>query len=309
MKKLIAIAAGIMMSMTAQAEINFGTGGLTGNYFGMANDIDNYCGADFPSGKGLNIQDTGGSIENLDGMTSKKYSLIWVQEDVLQFNAKNNGRKVNEKRMRVVMAGQPETLHLIVPKGYKPPSNKGLFGALDFFSTEKPISLSSLKGQTVGAWGGSLVSNHALSHFASLGLNIVEVPEAERTAPKVPVLIVGGQPYAPVQALLNTGKYMMLPVESATLEQRAPFYSKIKANYVVNGKLVSIPTFSVRALLVGKNFRKAEKNEDMIYLAECLEESLPDLADDPDTNSNWETVYEMNSDEDSDYDVDWKYFN
>lgn len=300
--------ASMATTVVYAATVNFGTGGPTGNYFGMANDIDRFCG-NFPSGSNLNIHNTGGSITNIDGMISKKYNMIWVQEDVLQFYAKNNARKVNEKRQRVVMGGQPETLHLIVPKGYKPAGSGGLFSAFsEIFEDDKPISLDTLQGQTLGGWGGSLVSANALSHFSGLGMNIVEIPEGQRAAPRVPVLIVGGQPYAAVQTLLDTGKYTMLPVQSSTLEQRAPFYSQIKANYVVNGKLISIPTFSVRALLLAKYSRKAERNEDMLYLDQCLTENLADLADDPDTNPNWETVYEMNDDdEDGEFEPDWKH--
>lgn len=309
LKSLIAATLFSAVATVAQAgTINFGTGGPTGNYFGMANDINMFCGDGFPSGKTLNIHNTGGSIVNIDGMLAKKYNLIWVQEDVLQFYSKNNGRKVNEKRQRVVMGGQPETLHLIIPKGYSPSNGSNFFSKMsNMFSSDKPISLSTLKGQTLGGWGGSLVSANALSHFAGLGMNIVEVPEGQRASPQVPVLIVGGQPYSAVQRLLDTGKYTMLPVQSDTLEQRAPFYSKIKANYVVNGKLVSIPTFSVRALLLAKYSRKAQRNEDMLYLSQCLQENLADLADDADTNPNWETVYEMNADEDSEFDPDWKH--
>lgn len=307
-KRLAVMAALASVSMVSIAStINFGTGGPTGNYFSMANDVDAFC-KDFPSGKSLNIQNTGGSISNVDGMLSKKFNLIWVQEDVLQFYAKNNTRKVNEKRQRVVMGGQPETLHLIVPKGYKPAGSGGIFGKLmSSFESDKPVSLETLKGQTLGGWGGSLVSANALSHFANLGMNIVEIPEGQRAAPTVPVLIVGGQPYSAVQNLLNTGKYTMLPVQSNTLEDRAPFYSKITASYVVNGKLINIPTFSVRALLLTKYSRKSERNEDMVYLSNCLQESLADLADDADTNPNWETVYELNTNEDGDFDPDWKH--
>lgn len=307
-KRILAATAMVAFGAVAQAgSIPFGTGGPTGNYYGMGTDIKAFCGADFPSGKTLDVQNTGGSISNIDGMLAKKYSLIWVQEDVLQFYAKNNSGKVNEKRQRVVIGGQHETLHLIIPKGYKPPSKGGIFGQLtNMFSADKPISLDTLKGQTLGGWGGSLVSANALNHFAGLGMNIVEIPEGQRTAPQVPTLIVGGQPYAPVQQLLDSGKYVMLPVQSPSLTQRAPFYSEITASYVVNGKLVNIPTFSVRALLLAKYSRKAERNEDMLYLSNCIRENLADLADDADTNPNWETVYELNADEDGEFEPDWK---
>ncbi len=310
--KLIATVTLVLSSVSSvtayAATNNFGTGGPTGNYFGMANDVSLFCDQ-FPSGKTMNVVNTGGSLENIDGMLAKKYNLGWVQEDVLQFNARNNAGKVNEKRQRIILAGHRETLHLIVPKGYKPAGSGSMWGSLFGKDPETAVSLDSLKGQTIGGWGGSLVSANALNHFSGLGMNIVSVPEAQRTKPSIPVLIVGGQPYTAVQDLLNTGKYTMLPVQSQTLEQRAPFYSKITASYVVNGKLLAIPTFSVRALIVGKYSRNEARNEDMLYLSSCIQENLADLADDADTNPNWETVYELNVDnEDGEFDADWKYF-
>lgn len=307
---IVAIVATLTLSMPVMAKpIPVGTGGETGNYYGMTEDIKSYC--ELSSGNELVINTTSGSIENMDGMTSKKYKVGWVQEDVLQFNAKNSPRKVNEKRMKVILAAMGETFHLMSPVGWKPTSTtkKKFWESWGFGNSEpmQAVDLSSLANQTVGGWGGSLTSLHALNHFAALNMNIVEIPENERAAPKIPVLLVGGQPYNPAQKMLESGKYTMLPVVSKTLADRAPFFTPTKASYVVNGKQVNIPTFQVRALLMGKSSRKEERNADMVELAACIQESLPDLADDSDTNPNWETVYELNEDEDNE--VDWKYFN
>lgn len=308
-------AAACAPALAAKTTISFGTGGPTGNYFWMANDINEFCGAELPSGKTLDIINTGGSIDNVDGMVSKKYKVGWIQEDVLQFYAKNNPKKVNEKRMKVIIAGHDEILHLLVPKGYTPSSgNKNMWSsfasAAGFGSDpEKAIDLNSMKGQVIGAWGGSLVSANALNHFANLGMKIREIGPNEKTAPKIPVLIVGGHPYAPVQDLLNTGKYTMLPIVSPSLVERVSFYNETVASYNVNGKLVNIPTLSVRALLMAKASRKAERNADMVYLSNCIKDSLIDLVDEEETNPNWETIFEaVDGDEDGDNMADWKYF-
>lgn len=299
--KLMVLASAAILTMTSLTAfagkdprpIRMGTGGPTGNYFGMANDVNDYCGD--ATGIGLDIQNSKGSIDNLLGMGSKKYSAGWVQEDVLQYYAKQTPNKVNRNRLKVIMMGHLETAHLLIPKGYAPKSEGSWYTNLGTIFATKPegISLDLLKNQTVGSWGGSLISAKAVSMFMELNLNVVEVPDAMReVAGEYPIFLVGGQPYSPVAKLLATGKYDLVPINADTLSNRAAFYAKTIANYEVGGKIISTPTFAVRALILGKSYRKDKKNEPMKKLAKCITDSIEDLADDPDTNSNWSSVAE-----------------
>ena len=254
--------------------------------------------------KGIDVQNTGGSIDNLMGMTSKKFHMGWVQEDVLQYFAKSDPTRVNRNRLKVVADGMEETVHILLPVGWKPESSGGWFSNL-FDDAPEGISLALLKDQTIGSWGGSLVSAKALNSFAGLGMNIVEIPEAKRAAPQLPMLLVGGQPYATVQNYLDTGKYILVGVNADDIIARAPFYIKTTANYSVGGKLMNTPTFAVKALMMGVAFRSDARNADMISLAQCINESLIDLADDPETSPLWASMYES---AEAGAMVNWPYF-
>jgi hypothetical protein len=202
-----------------------------------------------------------------------------------------------------------EPAHLLIPKGYKPKNASSSLWS-DFQNLlvgDKPaaISLDLLKGQVVGSWGGSIVSSKALSYFLGLNLNVQEVPEANRNDPQVPLLLVGGHPYQPVEKLLSTGKYLLIPIDYSKLETQAPFYMESSGSYMIDGKVTSVPTFGVRALLVGKSFRKEVRNSSSITLAKCIVKNLADLADDSETNANWGSVYELEEDGGQ---TNWSYF-
>jgi len=136
----------------------------------------------------------------------------------------------------------------------------------------------------------------AISSFLDLNLTIKEVTAEQAKTANVPMIIVGGQPYKPVQDLLDTGNYVMVGLNQAVIAQRAPFYMPDGASYSVGGSISTVNTVAVRAVLFGKAFRSKARNQKMSDLSNCIHESVADMADDPETNPNWSTVYEfMNS--------------
>ena len=119
MKRLLltVFAATAFMASSAMAgELRVGTGGPTGNYFGMANDIKSYCESELGvDSKGqtvsLDIQNSGGSIANLIGMGNKKFAAGLVQEDVLQYMAKkdpNVNQTLNHLGVRILASVMTE---------------------------------------------------------------------------------------------------------------------------------------------------------------------------------------------------------
>jgi TRAP-type uncharacterized transport system substrate-binding protein len=307
MKKilLITFVTFIFSFQVSGKTVNAGSGGPTGNYFGMMNDIKNYCQEEIDDS--LNVINTGGSLDNLTGMTNKKYSLAPVQEDVLQFLAKQMPRKVNGNRQKIIAGLHLETAHLMIPFGYEPESSGFSFSGLFNSGDKKPLSLDALKNQKVASSGGSIVSLKALSYFLDLRLKIVELKIGDLAKSGLPVFLVGGQPYKPVENILSTNKYALISIDFDRLKSKAPFYLPMQANYKVKGKINTTKTFAVRALLVGKSFRKKSKNETMSKLATCISQNLADFADDDETNPNWETVYELEENEGSQ--SGWPYFN
>jgi len=305
--KTLKIILGVFLISALSASVGFGktyktgTGGPTGNYFGMTNDIISYC-VEEDAADTIEAINTNGSLENCTGLTNKKFSMAIVQEDVLQFMSKKMPNKVNQNRIKVISGLHLETAHLLVPFGYQPENqSKGFWAGLKSkFSDEKPITLSMsiLKGQKVVSTGGSVVSLKALNYFLNLGMKVVEMKSMDEVLKvrKYPVFLVGGQPYAPVEKLLDTNAFTLVSIDYDKIKAQAPFYLKSTANYKVKGKIKSVSTFAVRALIVGKSFRRASKNKFMSELSQCITESLPDLADDSDTNANWETVFELEND-------------
>ena len=305
--KFLAIATLSMMAVipASAKTLSMGTGGVTGNYYGMGTDIQSYCADDLSVE--LEVLESGGSVENLLGMQNKKYALGVVQEDVLNFNAKRSPKKVNKNRIKVLTGLHEEAIHLLIPKGYKPESTekKGLWGK--YFGKDnnqsKPFELSMLEGQKVGSWGGSIVSAEALSYFFKLNLKVTETKF--NLDAKMPIVLVGGAPYKLVSDYLASGKWTLAALNYDAISQTAGFYSRQTVNYQIGGKVKAIPTVGVRALLVGKSFRKQARNVPMTELATCIYANVADLADDPDTNPNWASVYDYIDDEGQ---SDWSYF-
>ncbi|MEZ9523455.1 TAXI family TRAP transporter solute-binding subunit [Enterovibrio norvegicus] len=301
------LAASLVTTSVAAKELVMGTGGPTGNYFGMGNDISEYC-ADDVTNYDLSIANSGGSVDNLLGITNKKYALGMVQEDVLNFHAKRSPKQVNKNRIKVLVGLHEEAVHLLIPKNYKPKGkDSGGMWNKWFGNSDKKASkfeLSMLKGQTVGSWGGSMVSAQALSYFFNLNLSVAETSNNVNDV-SMPLILVGGAPYSVVDEYLKSGKWTLAALDYDDISQTAGFYSKQNVNYQIGGKVQSVQTVGVRALLVGKSFRKKTRNASMTELATCIYANVADLADDPNTNPNWASVYDYIEDEGQ---SDWSYF-
>lgn len=314
-KRLAAMAAILVMSVTAvtaQAKtVRVGTGSETGTYFGIGTDIDSFCGTEM-SEASLELFPSGGSVANLDGMNTKQFTAGIVQEDVLRLYSKFlMPKKVNEKRIRVITPLHVEPLNLLIPVNYKPEGQKVGFFAKLWGSDDAPVKLdiNLLRNQQVAAWGGSMVSAQALSRYLGLDFSVREIAKGQTAKGRngeIPILVVEGFPSKVVQQYLDSGKYRLVSIDYDKVKVQADFYVPHKLSYTVKGKVVNVDTIGTRALLVGKASRKASRNLPMEELASCIEESLIDLADDADTNSNWSEIFEFVDDENT---VDWKYFN
>lgn len=296
---LLAIAASLM------ADIKLGTGSTSGNYYSMSKDIKAYC-QDSVS-ENIAVLPSDGSLDNLQGLSNKKFTMGIVQSDALMSQAKAQPAVVNLNLIKIVSGLHVETVHLLVPNNYQPKTtdNSSLWEKWTTTSKPKPVKLSSLRGQTISSWGGSLVSAKALSYFFGLNWNLATITEAQAPNVNTPILLVGGQPYAPVEKLLATGKWHLIPIDYNSIATVAPFYQKVSATYKMNGKIQSTPTIGVQALLVGKSFKNDARNADALKLSKCIKANLGDLADDSNTNPNWTSVYELDKKNNL---MQWSYF-
>ena len=297
-----AMIATLAIPALANKPISVGSGGVGGSYYPMVNDMIAFCGSS-TSRQFTNIESPGGSVGNVIGMTNKEFHAGITQIDVLKYYAKMMGEKVNANRMKVVVGLHRESGHLMIPPGWEPKSSgfSGFFSKLNFLEDKKGVDINLLKNQTIGAWGGSIVSAKALSSFLGLNMNVVEIQPGAKV--DSPVLRVAGQPDDHVKAYLAAG-WNIVPIDAEILKNRASFYDKVTLNYSIGGKVVSIPSFGVRAVFVAKSSRADARNLPFSEMASCLRKSLADLADDSDTNPNWESVYEFENEEQ----VDWDYF-
>lgn len=283
------------------SELKVGTGSESGTYYSMSLDVEDYCnevlGVDRKDQPNVLVSlPSGGSLENLTGLKNKKFSLGWTQEDVLMFLSKSDETSFNQNRIKIVTGAHLETFHFVIPKKWKP--KKGMLAKIVDFSDSGPVDITMLKDQSVGAWGGSLISLKEINQSLDLDIKVLEIPEDERTNPKMPFLLVAGSPSTKVDELTASGKYTLLPVQTNT---NSNTYKPITVTY--GGR--TFPTIAVRALLVGKAFTKKSRNATMNSLATCISESLIDLADDPETDPNWQSVFEL---EDEGVASNWSYF-
>lgn len=307
---LFGLLALVLLTAGASAEARvhkMGTGGESGNYYSIGNDIAAFCDSALP-GDTISPIISDGSTDNLSGLSDKRFSLAAVQVDVLKRQAKLNPKRVNENRIKIVSGLHTEALHLLIPKGYQPQGeDKGWLSAFSGDDTPKAIDLNSLKNQSIGSWGGSLTSAEALSYFFNLNLNVVNIPANQRNVNNIqlPLLLVGGHPYPLVAEYLKSGKWNLIPLNHAVIAQTAPFYNSENVAYTINGKAVNTLTVGVQALLVANSYRKKSRNEAMSLLATCIMGSAAELADDPDTNPLWGTIYDSIEEGDQ---IDWEYF-
>lgn len=302
-------AAASTSPMGNSTGLRVGTGGPTGNYFSMANDIVRYCGSTIDAG--LEVVNSAGSVDNISGMSNKKYAIGIVQQDVLQYMAKRDSSRYNDNRMKVITGLHSESVHLLIPVGYTPSTGgfwSNIANKLDSVLASggtAAVDINLLKNQEVGSWGGSVISAKALSLFLGLNMNIVDVPEDQRASWSKPILLVGGQPYKPVEDYLASGRFYLVGIDASSVRAQAPFYMASTISYPVRGKVTDVPTIAVRAVMLGVAFRSSERNKPMSDLAQCVTDSLSDLADDPNTNPNWASVYEF---EQGGNQISWQYF-
>lgn len=277
------------------------TGSEKGNYYAMGNDIARYCKSVAP----ITVSQSTGSIDNLNALTNKSAQVGIVQVDTLMTMAKNQPRDVNQQNMKVVAGLHIETIHLLIPLNYA----VGELSKWDKLRGKElpPITdIQQLKGIEVASYGGSLVSASALNEFFNLNWTIKNVPSDAIVASNVPIVLVGGVPYKPVEEILKTGKYQLMSIPYESVRTVAPFYTNQDVTYTINSRPISVRTVGVQAMLIGKHYRSPERNLVMEKLATCIEKSMLDMADDSTTNSNWVSIVENQK---LGHLVNWSFFN
>jgi len=296
MKKILTgiMTLALTTSLFAKKGIDIGSGGEGGNYYTVASDMVEYCGKDIQDKYGYEVKNIAshGSVDNLNGILNKKYSIGFVQEDVLNYFKKKDQLNTIELNTKRLMYLYPEYLTILIPKGWHPKSNGGFFSRLKFWDKpqNKPISIMSLKGQTVYAQGGALVSAQALSYFMGLKLNIQDASKGHVSGPFIFVTGSGDQR---IQKMLASGKWFLLSFNGNELANRAAFYKPSQVTYIVNGKTITAKTVSIMSLVLERNYRSKKRKEALKALKMCVKSNIDDLVDDGESNK-WSLIQKIN---------------
>jgi hypothetical protein len=282
----------LMVFSFAKKDLTIASGGKGGNYYQVAEDIVNFCGREIKDKFGYNLINvpTSGSVENLNGLLRKKYSIGFVQQDVYAFFKKRDQLNEIENKTQKLFYLYPEYLHILIPVGWKPKSNGFLSLFENLFNKNKTISIYSLKNQVVYAKGGAIVSAQALSYFLGLNLKVVDANKAKVNGP---FIFVTGSGDSRIQAMLNSGKWMLLSFNGAELANKAMFYKPAKVTYIVNGKAVSANTVSIMSVAYSRKYRSKKRKEALKALKECIKSNIDDLIDDG-VSDKWTIIQKVN---------------
>jgi uncharacterized protein len=279
---IVVIVAGTANAYAAPASsIGMVTGSKTGTYIAFGKDMARIAQK---NGLGINVLESGGSIDNIKRITSKeKVGLAIVQSDVLGFlsRSQNPDSMTIASKLRLVAPFYGEEVHILARKTI--------------------ATLSDLNGKrvVVGSEGsGSMIT--AVNIFSTLGIapqmfkieptqGVVAVLNGEVDA----VVFVGGKPVkmfknmesiANIKVGPNAGKLELvhfLPLDDKRLagEYKPAVITHADYSFVAT----DVPTVSVTSLLVTYDYTR--KNEpyyqdqcqNMAKLASLLRDNLTDL--------------------------------
>ena len=294
MKKLLLII-GATLALFAAKPIIIGSGGQGGNYNTVTQDIVDYCGDKIKKETGYDVvnQATHGSVDNLNGLLKKKYSIGFVQEDVYLYFKKKDQLGVIETNTKPFMNLYPEYLHILIPVGWKPVSSGGLWSTFAslFSSSNKQISIMSLKNQTVYAQGGAIVSAQALSYFMGLNLNVVDASHTKTISG--PFIFVTGSGDPRIQKMLNTGKWFLLNFNGNELANRSSVYKPAILTYIINGKSITVNTVNIMSKAYERNYRGKKRKSALNKLKQCIADNIDDLIDDGNSDK-WSIIAKTN---------------
>lgn len=281
MKWLLATVA-LVLATSAQADLSISTGSKTGTYAAFAKDIQSVC----EDRVRLNLYESTGSDQNLFRLEKKEKpaaDLAFVQLDTLSYAAMTDPEDASDSDIKALFVLYPEEVHVIALSKLKVGGHLGFFG-------EAPKDVTQLAGKRVGAWGGSFTTAKVINAQTLLGIDVVKLNNqkeglAALNDGQVAALIyVAGQPDSFISGL-NRDEYTLLEVPQA-ISAKASFYAPARLNYPQFG---TVPSISVKSLLVTRNFRTAEKKQEISTLKQCVIDHLDELKE-GDFHPKWKFV-------------------
>lgn len=288
---LTLLTAALTLTLTplaaAQGVLNVATGAAGGTYATMFKNMGEVCtNASF-----LRELHSTGSIENLDDLLSNKASLAFVQLDVLKARAQID-HDPRTAQIRVLASLHHEELHLIALHQARTGGVLGIGSKLT-----GPLTFADLKGQTIGSWGGSVITARVLAAQSGVPYNVTSFNDRDaalsalRNHQVSAVLAVVGQPASWMNAL-DPATYALLPIPAATVHPN--FYTP--ANLVYSNFGSSVPTLSVQSVLATRDFKTPEKKAQLLKYRDCLARHLTGLQEQEGMHPKWQDVTSLTGD-------------
>ena len=290
-QELLFLVATLLISAFAEAQIVLGTGGSDGTYFAMANDMIKRCGATVT----ISVKETEGSQANLQGIIDNLLTAGIVQFDVMRYY---DDKDPAMARIKVLFPLNEEEIHLVaVNKTTKEDRFLGLSFAQKSLEIE---SLKDLAGKTVVAWGGSHLSAEYFQYKLKIPFNLVDLTREKNPSAVAAKMLLDGQ----AQALFAVGgaplkwlrdekvfgkQFKLVSMGSDVLDQVKGTYNGARLNYpnLANGQ---VPTLSVQALFVTRDYRTPDRATALVKLKQCVIENIDHLRDMPGTHPKWRAV-------------------
>ncbi len=307
MATILACVMGLA-SATAQAQqLNVATGSKTGTYNSMFEDIKKFCGNELL----MNGRVTTGGVQNLELLTGNKVQAIFGQSDMMYRRSRGNTDLADVKTL---LAMHPEQLHFIVRSA---PIKEGGYGAMGIkvMGTEVTLTeVAQLKGRKIAAWGGSVETAKQVRLDSEIAYDIIQVQnfgEAKKAldAQQVDaILMVGGAPMADIagdeekKIPALSAAYRLLAVGPATVAKLKDSYPRTDNLTYGNLNAQSVPTVSVEALFVTREYKTAAATAALSSLRNCVITKLDDIKEAEGTHPAWRRVSATNK-------GSWPYYN
>ena len=260
------------------------TGGTTGTYFQLGKEMHAACGTEHPFESKVSES---GTLGNIEYILTNQAEMGIVQHDGLELLARKN--KDVKDRIFTLLPLHPEEIHFITKAA--PRKEGGLMGV---GATEVTLNnVTDLKKRKVGAWGGGIVTSQIVNTIALIGWESVELKSADEAIAALngghidAILAVGGQPLGWVQKLNRDYKLLEVPDQIAKMLDAV--YSRATVSYRNLGQ-EGVPTISVDALLVTRNYTSASHVKRLVDLRNCVASKIDEIRDERGTHPKWQVI-------------------
>jgi TRAP-type uncharacterized transport system substrate-binding protein len=291
---MAALICAFSMNAMAQVPLISGSGGKSGNYYKFMNEAVQVC-----PGYGIQVRETGGTPDNLDGIDQNELAMAPAQLDVLALY-RLGGRDVANYRILVPLF--PEVVHFMTRNNVTTVTGqKEIFGR-KIPGTGTEVSLSTvedLRGRTVVAAGGSFKTAQVINQLSGLGMNLVDAGTADNAVKMVAagtadaVILVGFPRLGTITDLKQAqSNFRLLPVNEAIFLKIGKTYSRsFPLSYPGMGQggdnIVSLQTMSA---IVVQNYGKSATADQIAGFRDCLLINAKDMAGTPGKSPAWRNL-------------------